>query len=172
MHHRRVSLAALFLIVALAGGCGVLTPAAGGTGPAPASTAADSGLGPAGEPGDLPDPCTLLTEAQVTGLTGREITQVDEDDAAGEPTRYCQWQQSGGQLDIFLTRTTPAGFDAAVAEGEPVDGVGEEASWLSGHLFVLGGTVQLDVYSRGASDARNLADAKQVAAAVLPALGK
>lgn len=55
-----------------------------------------------------------------------------------------------------------------MAEAETVDGVGEDAYWHSGHLYVLYGTVQVDVYSRGASDERNLAGAKKVAQKVIP----
>ena len=84
---------------------------------------------------DLPDPCTLLSEAEVRPLTGRTITQIDRDDAEGEATRFCQWQQE---------------FE------------------LAGHLYVLYGTVQVDVYSRGDSDAENLGKATKVATTVMP----
>lgn len=172
MKHRLAALAAL-VAVALSG-CGVLDPATAGgptakaPSPTPSSTAG-SGLGSVKDAGDLPDPCTLLTEAEVTDLTGRDITQVDEDGAdAGGTTRYCQWQQESGQLAVFLSRTTAADFAVTVAEAKPVTGVGEDAYWHSGHLYVLHGTVQLDLYSRGGSDTANLADAKQVATVLLP----
>jgi hypothetical protein len=119
--------------------------------------------------GDIPDPCTLLSEAEVVDLTGREITQIDEDGgSAGDPTRYCQWQQSGGQLAVFLSRTTADDFQVTVDQAEWVDGVGQDAYTHSGHLYVLHGTVQIDVYSRGASDAKNLSHAKAVAKTLIP----
>ncbi|WP_328471395.1 hypothetical protein OHA21_07130 [Actinoplanes sp. NBC_00393] len=129
-----------------------------------------SGYGSVKDAGDIPDPCTLLSEPEVTHLTGRKITQIDEDGLEpGEGARFCQWQQSGGQLAVFLSRTTAEDFAVTIAEAEWVDGVGEGAFWHSGHLYVLYGTVQIDVYSRGAdSDTQNLADAKQVAKVLIP----
>ncbi|GID27434.1 DUF3558 family protein [Paractinoplanes brasiliensis] len=182
MKHRLVALAAL-VAVSLTGGCGLIESAVNGT-PAPAATTAtatakpvpagtkptaDTGFGSVKDSGDIPDVCKLLSEQEVTSLTGREITQIDEDGAEpGEPSRYCQWQQEGGQLAVFLSRTTAEDFDVMIAEASPVDGVGEDAFLLAGHLYVLYGTVQLDIYSRGASDDQNLADAKKVAKVLIP----
>ena len=173
MKHRLTVLTAV-AAVALSGGCGILesatagptaapTTAPGATVPSPTGSA-DSGLGSVKDAGDIPDPCTLLGEAEVRSLTGRNVTRVDEDGGdAGDITRFCQWQQDGGQLAVFLSRTTPADFQVTVAEAEAVDGVGEDAFRHSGHLYVLQGTVQVDVYARGGSEAQNLADAKQIA---------
>ena len=184
---RRPFLVVLTAAVAAAlTGCGLLGPAGDTAAPAaPSATApaAPSATGPAAPSptgpaafgdsgkggGEIPDPCTLLGEARVEELTGRGITRIDEDGAeAGDPMRFCQWQQPGGQLAVFLARTTPAQFDAKIAGGEPVDGVGEEAFGLAGHLYVRHGTVQIDVYARGGSDAENLATAKKVADVLLP----
>jgi hypothetical protein len=190
--HRLVALAAL-TAVSMTGGCGLIESASAQGRPAQASagtavptpgsagktTAAESGdtTGETGDEGsesvkdsgDIPDPCTLLSKAEVSGLTGRPVTQIDEDGGAtGDVTRYCQWQQEGGQLAIFLTRTTPEDFQVTVGEAAWVDGVGEDAYQHSGHLFVLYGTVQLDVYSRGASDDQNITDAARVAKTLLP----
>jgi hypothetical protein len=49
-----------------------------------------------------------------------------------------------------------------------VDGIGEDAFLLAGHLYVLYGTVSIDVYSRGDSDAENLEEAKAIAMKVIP----
>jgi hypothetical protein len=198
MKHRLVALTAV-VAVAFTGGCSVIESAAGAYPPAKSTAAptpgADSKAGgksgseagsseaaedAGSEPetghnsvkdaGDIPDPCTLLSEHEVTHLTGREISQIDEDGLEpGEGARFCQWQQSGGQLAVFLSRTTAEDFTVTVAEAEWVDGVGEDAFWHSGHLYVLYGTVQIDVYSRGAdSDTQNLADAKRVAEVLIP----
>ncbi|MEV4277466.1 hypothetical protein [Actinoplanes xinjiangensis] len=195
MKHRLVALTAV-VAVAFTGGCGALGSAAAGVSDIGSTTPTSkagptSQAGPTGEAettgkaapaeekapgkasvkdaGDLPDPCTLLAEAEVVDLTDREITQIDEDGgAAGDATRYCQWQQSGGQLAVFLSRTTAEDFDITIDEAEWVDGVGLDAYTHSGHLYVLHGTVQIDVYSRGASDARNLADARSVAKTLIP----
>ncbi|MBM2622043.1 DUF3558 family protein [Actinoplanes sp. LDG1-06] len=183
MKHRLVALAAL-VAVSLTGGCGLIESAVSGATPAPAATTeatkaaqkptptgkADTGFGDSvKDSGDIPDPCTLLSKQEVTSLTGRTITQIDEDGAEpGVATRFCQWQQEDGQLAVFLSRTTASDFDVVIEEAEPVDGVGEDAFLLSGHLYVLYGTVQLDIYSRGGSDDQNLADAKKVAKVLLP----
>lgn len=173
--HCLVALTALAAI-ASGSGCGLLESAtAGGAPAAPTAEApqptptAKSGVGSVKDAGDIPDPCTLFSFEEAAGLTDREVTQVDEDGGAdGDVTRFCQWQQSGGQLAIFLSRTTAADFEVTIAEAETVDGVGEDAYWHSGHLFVLYGTVQIDVYSRGASDEQNLTDAREVAKVLIP----
>jgi hypothetical protein len=174
----------LFLVVAITAfsltGCGVLDQA-GSAQPAatasaqPEATArptatSDSGLGDSvKDSGDIPDPCTLLSDDQVTGLTGREISQKDEDGAKdGDATRFCQWQQPSGQLAVFLSRTSESDWETTIAEAEPVDGIGEKAFTLAGHLYVLYGTVQVDVYNRGDSDEENLTKAKKVVEVLLP----
>ncbi|MEU4219845.1 DUF3558 family protein [Actinoplanes sp. NPDC026623] len=173
MFHR--TLATLVTVAALAApaGCGVLdgspTPASGEA-PAATTPGAQSGLGDSvKDAGDIPDPCTLLSDSQVTSLTGRDISQIDRDGLTdGEETRYCQWQQPGGQLAVFLSRTTPDDFKVKIAEATPVDGVGEDAFALAGHLYVLYGTVSIDVYSRGDSDDENQTKAATIAKVLIP----
>lgn len=161
-------LAALAACTALTG-CGVLpaTDSASGSVPTPSSAA---GLGDSvKDSGDLPDPCTLLSDAEVKSLTGRGISQRDEDGAqAGDVSRFCQWQQPSGQLAVFLARTTESDFQVKIAEAEPVDGVGEDAFSLAGHLYVLHGTVSIDVYSRGDSDEQNMDKAERIAEVLIP----
>jgi hypothetical protein len=169
-------------------GCGVLTSADDSTGSGPISTVpasptptgtagdqptADSGLGDAvkdvKDSGDIPDVCTLLTKAQVTALTGRAITQTDPDGGQpGDITRYCQWQLEGGQLAVFLSRTSEEDFKVRTAEAVPVSGIGHDAFQLAGHLYVIYGTVMVDVYARGGSDAENLTVAKKTVDLLLP----
>nr|BFE68970.1 hypothetical protein GCM10020092_022710 [Actinoplanes digitatis] len=82
--------------------------------------------------GAIPDPCTLLSRTEVTRLTGRDISQIDEDGLPdGDENRYCQWQQPGGQLAVFLGRTTADDFKIKIADATPVDGVGEDAFALA-----------------------------------------
>ena len=175
---KRLPLLVAIVAIAATGGCGLLgsddgespgnSANAAPTSAAPTATAR-SGLGSVKDAGDIPDPCKLLSEAEVVDLTGRKITQTDRDEAEpGSVTRFCQWQQSGGQLAIFLARTTADEFDNTIAGATPVPGVGEDAFSLAGHLYVLYGTVQLDVYSRGGSDAENLAEAKKIAETLIP----
>ncbi|MFI5930921.1 DUF3558 family protein [Actinoplanes sp. NPDC051494] len=163
--NRHLAVAAVAL--AVLSGCGsTVSPAA----PPAATPSANSGLGDSvKDAGDLPDPCTLLSDAEVTSLTGRDITQTDVDGAeADSTTRFCQWQQSGGQLAVFLSRTTEADFDTVIEGAEPVDGVGEDAFTLAGHLYVLYGTVSIDVYVHGDSDEENLDKARETAKTVIP----
>ena len=118
---------------------------------------------------NIPDPCTLLSDAEVTGLTGRDITQIDKDGAdASAPTRYCQWQQSSGQLAVFLARSNSDEFEVAKADSPSIPGLGDDAYWRDGHLYVLVGRTQLDVYSRGGDEQQSQAEAEKVAAALLP----
>jgi hypothetical protein len=177
MFHR--PLAALVTVAALVAptGCGVLggsaAPAAGGD-PAATATAttpgSQSGLGDsAKDAGNVPDPCTLLSESEVTSLTGRDVSQIDRDGLSdGDETRYCQWQQSGGQLAVFLSRTTEEDFKIKIADATPVDGVGEDAFSLANHLYVLYGTVSIDVYSHGDDEDENLAKSKEIAKVLIP----
>jgi uncharacterized protein DUF3558 len=173
---RRPFLAVLPITALALSGCALLgttsdapTPAGPAAVPSPARTVA-SGLGDSvKDAGDLPDPCTLLSDAEVTALTGRDITQIDRDGARpGDTARYCQWQQDGGQLAVFLSRSSTAEFNFKITDATPVYGLGEEAFQLAGHLYVLYGTVAVDVYDRGGSDADNLAAAKTIVNVLLP----
>jgi hypothetical protein len=130
---------------------------------------AQSGLGSIKDSGDIPEVCGLLSKDMVTRLTGKQITQIDKDGGEpGDTSRYCQWQLAGGQLAVFVSRTTKADFDVKNAEATPVSGIGQDAFQLAGHLYVLYGTVMLDVYARGDSDEKNLDVAKQTIAVLLP----
>jgi hypothetical protein len=166
-------------------GCGLLTPAEDSASegrtagspvlatPSPQPTLSPSETGAAGtsvkDAGDIPDVCALLSDAEIESLTGRSITQIDKDGGQpGDISRYCQWQLSAGQLAVFLSRTTAEEFARKNTDADPVPGVGQDAYLLAGHLMVLYGTVHVDVYARGGSDAENLADAKEVVAVLLP----
>ncbi|MFI5494749.1 DUF3558 family protein [Actinoplanes sp. NPDC051859] len=171
MKRRLAAVAVAVATVAALAGCGMINAPEATAEKTPATaqpTPSASGAGRIGESvkdaGDIPDPCTLLSKGEVRELTGREISQIDEDGASsGDAARFCQWQQPGGQLAVFLARTTESDFTVKIAEATPVDGVGEEAFALAGHLYVLYGTVSIDVYSRGDSEDENLAKAKQIA---------
>ncbi|MDP9796664.1 hypothetical protein J2S43_005176 [Catenuloplanes nepalensis] len=121
--------------------------------------------------GTIGDPCDLLTRIEVIALTGRQVSQIDsdgEDETAA--VRFCQWQLADGQLAIFISHTTKADFELQAKAGTPITGVGDDAYTQSGHLFVLAGDTQIDVYARGGEDAANLKVAKQVATKLLPKL--
>jgi hypothetical protein len=155
--------------VALAG-CGrdASPPAAQSTSATEATSSAVA-QNPQGGAGNIPDPCTLLSDAEVAQLTGRDITQIDKDGAdATTSTRYCQWQQSSGQLAVFLSRTTGDDFKVAQADSPSLPGIGDDAYWRDGHLYVLVGAINLDVYARGGDEQQSQAEAEKVAGTLLP----
>jgi hypothetical protein len=178
MNHR-VPTVLLVAVTAVVAGCGLLGNGGADAAGVKGTSSTTTGLGDAtGTPTeeatteptpdatdrpDLPDVCTLLTEGEVRDLTGRAVTEVDTDGAdGGASVRYCQWQQESGQLAVFLAHTTEADFDTATTDGTPVDGIGDKAAELAGHLYVLYGGAQFDVYVRGDSDDENLVKAKKV----------
>ena len=164
---RRIGISVLMTLLSVACGRHGSPPAATPT--SSASQVASSAAQPANSVGAIPDPCTLLSDAEVTGLTGRTITQIDRDGAdANATTRYCQWQQSSGQLAVFITRMTAGDFATAQAGTPPISGIGDGAYARDGHLYVLVGTSQVDVYARGGDDQQSEADAEKVASALVP----
>ena len=118
------------------------------------SSARPTPSGKAPAKGALPDVCTLLSRAEVSGLAGgKQVVQVDPDGAAaGATTRHCQWQLSGARLAIFLSPTTAGEFTQAHGNSPSVSGVGDDAFLDSGHLYVRHGTVQIDVYATLGND--------------------
>ena len=167
MNRRLGILVVLFLAVA---GCNreASQPAAQ-TPSAAEGTSSSAVQNPQAESANIPDPCTLFSDAEVTSLTGRDITQIDKDGGdATTTTRYCQWQQSSGQLAVFISRSSSNDFKFAQADTPSIAGIGDDAYWRDGHLFVLTGRSQLDVYARGGDDQQNQAEAEKVAGALLP----
>jgi Protein of unknown function (DUF3558) len=160
----------LIVLILAVVGCGRdASPPAAQSPPAAESTSPSEVQNPQVQAGNIPDPCTLLSDAEVTQLTGRDITQIDKDGAdASAPTRYCQWQQSSGQLAVFIARSNSDEFTVAQADSPSIAGIGDAAYWRDGHLFVLVGRTQLDVYARGVDEQQNQAEAERVAAALLP----
>jgi hypothetical protein len=168
--NRRVGI--LIVLTLVLAGCGrsASPPAAQeSTASATEATSSVPAQSPAAEGGNFPDPCTLLSDGEVTQLTGRDITQIDKDGAdATATTRYCQWQQSSGQLAVFLSQTTTDDFKAAQADAALIPGIGEGAYSKDGHLYVLVGTTQLDVYARGGDEAQSQAEVEKVAGVLVP----
>jgi hypothetical protein len=142
------------------------------TGPSKPAGAGPSTSAPARK-GGLPDPCGLLSRAEVSALTGgKQITQVDHDKPTDE-TRFCQWQLSGARLAVFLTGTTKERFaQQKTAQTRPVPGLGDDAFTLAGHLFVRHGNLQVDVYASNGNDtgAQNLQLEKAAVEKILPRL--
>jgi hypothetical protein len=147
---------------------------AASAGPSKPAGAKPSTSAPARKNG-LPDPCELLSRAEVTALAGgKQITQVDRDSAKPtDTTRFCQWQLSGARLAVFLSGTTKERFaQQKTAQTHPVTGIGDDAFSLAGHLYVRHGNLQVDVYASSGnnSDAQNLQLEKAVAEKILPRL--
>ncbi len=165
---RRLGISLVF-VLALTGCSRDSSPPAAQSPSAAGETSASAVQNPQGEGANIPDPCTLLSDAEVTDLTGRDITQIDRDGAdASAPTRYCQWQQSSGQLAVFIARSSSDDFKAAQADSPSIAGIGDGAYWRDGHLYVLVGRTQLDVYARGGDDQQNQSEAERVAGALIP----
>jgi hypothetical protein len=137
---------------------------------APTSTTAAGGQDPSGSPAGTPDPCTLLTDAEVVDLTGRQITQIDTDGADENAiSRYCQWQQAFGRLGLFLVRQGKSSFDFDKSDSPSIPGIGDDAYWKDGHLFVLvNGTITMDVFVSGGDESANQAEAEKIAQALVP----
>lgn len=166
--NRRLGILIVF-VLALAG-CGREASQPAAHSPSAAQeTSASAVQNPQDQSAGIPDPCTLLSDAEVTTLTGRDITQIDKDGAdATSSTRYCQWQQPSGQLAVFVSRTSSDDFKLAQADAPSITGIGDDAFWRDGHLYVLVGRTQLDVYARGGDEQQSQAEAEKVAAALLP----
>ncbi|MFF5233692.1 DUF3558 family protein [Dactylosporangium sp. NPDC000521] len=155
-------------------GCGVLdkatdTPTPTGGAAAAASSASAPTRSAAGT--TLPDICTLLTKADVNRLTGQRVTLMTNEGGATSGARFCQWQLSAGQLDVTVNIETRDQFDVQNKDAKQVDGIGEAAYSLAGHLYVYAAGKVVDVYATSAStDAANLKVEQRTAEAVLPKL--
>ncbi|SHM56283.1 DUF3558 family protein [Cryptosporangium aurantiacum] len=140
--------------------CGSIDVSTDDAAPSPRPTTSAASASPTVEPttdtaadsGEVPNPCELLTPADVNALTSREITQVDRGDADSGPTRTCQWQLEEGVLAVFLSPTSADDFAVRDPDAIDVDGVGDEAYTSAGHLFVRSGDLLVDVYATGAGD--------------------
>jgi hypothetical protein len=176
MPRPRILAAALLTGSLTLSGCGVLgsttsdSPTAAG--PAATATSASAAASKkAGGAGTLPDICTLLTKADVTGLTGQKVTLMSNEGGNTAGARYCQWQLTNGQLTVTVDVETRQQFDVQNKEAKQVDGIGETAYSLAGHLYVYAAGKAVDVYATSAgTDAGNLKVEQRAAAAVLPKL--
>ncbi|GAA2382668.1 DUF3558 family protein [Dactylosporangium salmoneum] len=147
------------------------TASAAASAAAPAPSHASAAASPSHAPAPLPDICKLLTKAEVTGLTGEQVTLMTDDGGNSPTSRYCQWQLSQGQLTITVSLETRENFDIRNRQATSVAGVGAAAYSLSGHLFVWEDGRDVDVYATPkSSDAANLAVERRAAAEVLPRL--
>ncbi|GAA0733605.1 hypothetical protein Drose_20605 [Dactylosporangium roseum] len=147
-------------------------PSASGVKASPSGRTSGKASGPASrKAAALPDICTLLSKAEVTGLTGEQVTLMTDEGGGSPASRYCQWQLSQGQLTVSVIFEDRGGFDTRNKESKPVSGVGDTAYSLAGHLYVWEDGLAVDVYaSSESSDAANLGVERQTALKVLPRL--
>jgi len=141
-------------VLAFVAGCGLFDKPAAGTWSA--------GPTPSASPGALPAAaCELLTRAEVGSLTGHQVTSAEEIGDGG--VHRCLWRGAGGDLAVAYQRCEPAEFAAEARAHAAVPGFGDAAYVLATRFFVLDGTVKIDVYVNGGTDAENLETAKTVA---------
>jgi len=157
---------AVFGLVSLAG-CKI--PGKSDDKPATTSGATASGSPGVDSGSSLPDICTLLSKEDVAGLTGHTVTQMSNEGGNSSNARYCQWQLTEGQLNVEVDIETRDQFDVRNQQSAPVDGVGESAYSLSGHLYVFQAGKVVDVYATpSTSESVNLTVEKNTAAKILP----
>jgi hypothetical protein len=120
------------------------------------------------ENGNLPNPCTLLTPADVNGITRREITRIDRSRSTEGLDRFCRWELEQGVLTVFISATSADDFEKREPGSQDIDGLSDAAYRTpSGHLFVRELNVYVDVYTTaangGAGSSQNIAIGELVA---------
>jgi hypothetical protein len=96
----------------------------------------------------LPDVCTLLTDAEVSTLTGRKIlTETPAHGADALTSKSCEWIKANGGPVLLVTveTVTKDDFDSRAPSYEKVDGIGERAYLNNWILTVLHGRVEIVV---------------------------
>jgi hypothetical protein len=178
--NRTLATAALLTGALSLAGCGVLkgaddTPTPGTATTGSATTTGAAASAPAGKKSPaavaLPDICTLLTKAEVNSLTGQKVTLMGNEGGNSPGARYCQWQLSSGQLTVTVNVETRQQFDVQNKDADQVDGIGESAYSLAGHLYVYAAGKVVDAYATSAgNDAGNLRVERRAVEAILPKL--
>ncbi|MBE0429708.1 MAG: hypothetical protein IBX61_07520 [Thermoleophilia bacterium] len=76
---------------------------------------------------DLPDPCVLLTKADIESVLGVTVGEPERSDVSG--LRSCDYfAEDGEAFGLAIQRCDEDEFDF-LKSGEPVEGLGEEADW-------------------------------------------
>jgi hypothetical protein len=176
------------LVVLLLGGCGVLSDddSADPAKPSSASPAGSAGPlipldespsipgSPTAAPGGaVPKSCSLLSDVEVGTLTGQSVVDRVDNTPPTDPTlSSCLWNLTpGGALYLTLWRRTAAEFQLRAQGAAPIPGVGDGAYSDNLHLFVLFGTIELDIIVRsGESDVQQRDRSVAVARLVGPRL--
>ena len=93
------------------------------------------------------EPCALLTRAEVAAALGAAAGPGSPDKARG--CNRCQWTSPDEQKIAFVTIVQAWDFQLArTGGGKLVHGIGEEAVWATGSLFIRKGSafVQVGLY--------------------------
>jgi hypothetical protein len=156
--------AAALLACALAlTGCGLLTKKPATT-PAPPATSAAAAPTDSPSPDSsgsaeadaVPDPCTLLTDNDISVAVGQPIAK--HTPSANGAIMKCNYTAEPGWVDIILARTTKEAFDSAEkidSGSKAVDGVGDGGySGTDTDLRVLHGTYLITIKFVGAASPR------------------
>jgi len=132
------------LLLAACGSSGHPT-VAGGPGTPGATATQPGGTAPAGPAAGSPDPCSLLTQAEVDAAVGQPLGAAQ----SGAEPGACQWSTADFVADVDITVADWTSIKAAATAGahQPVaiSGVGDEALNLNGSngsiLYVRKGDV-------------------------------
>ena len=150
-HGRALFVMALAIAAAAFAACGGTPPAtgAGGTGgPATAGPVAVSRA------------CELLTDADITALTGSTVVSKDDDVADTVYANHCRWtleRADGGAGTLDLGILSPGGRERYDHTGgssglEPIEGLPADAAGLddtTGSVFAVRGDTLVDVFPVG-----------------------
>ena len=90
------------------------------------------------------EPCALLTRAEVSAALGAAAGAGIPDKTRGG--NRCQWSSPDQQRIVYLTIVQAWDFQLArTGGGKLVHGIGEEAVWATGSLFIRKGSVYVQV---------------------------
>jgi hypothetical protein len=154
MHNRNAtSLSVVVILVAVLAACtsAATTPGAGDASAVQSAPAAAAGSPAAGGGAMKPDPCTLLTPADLEAAFGTGFQLGVLVGTPTAPSVSCQWPKQGGfvaWLTLTIDDIGAAGFGCI---GDPVPGVGDEACLGLGGLHVRHGAWDF-VFSAGSED--------------------
>lgn len=173
-HARAAAVLGLLLLVAACNPSGGPTPAAVTLGPGGATASPGAGGSPAGGVAAAADACALVTTAEMSEVTGQPVAAAVA--GTGSNTGACSYTLTSGTPVVLMTYVTgpsvPSIFDAykQTESAEPIEGVGDEAVWGFGTLFVRKGDklINISPVGVGDNDAARLQLAGLIAERALP----
>lgn len=125
-----------------------------------------------------PDPCTLVTKAEIEAIMGEPVKEADQAQVpAGLSCTYTSVQQPPRLASLTIIEPCTMADYANIGVGEPVEGLGMHAAWDKSLLYVhLESNTCLIVSGGGvprgaADDTLALENAKKVANEIIEELG-